>query len=227
MALLIDTSASFLQAGFTTGPSTLTNNYTVTGTNPGLYVWVAIWQDVSGTGAVTAATYNGVSLTLAKKGTPSGSMTGEWWYLANPPTGLHSLVITVTGAVDGIRVMPISFSGALQTSPLGATPVQASGSSGNPAVTITNGTSGSVVIAGLSRFANTAITATTWTNAQRANASSVTAAVDYLITSNAAAQTDTMTGSAAQDWVAIAIEVKAATGASVNNGAPFLAMMAG
>lgn len=218
MAIALDTSASFLAAGFNAGPTTLTNNYTVTGTNPILAVWVAIWQDTGGVGTVTTCTFNGVSLTKAQAVGPEGSMAGEWWYLKAPPTGLHSLVVTVTGAVDGIRVMPISFTGCDQTAPLGVVgPTTALGISGNPAISITSGTANSVLVAGLSRFGNTAITATTWTNAQRANASNVTAVADYLITTTAGAQTATETGSVAQDWAMSAIELKPFVGGATVN----------
>lgn len=227
MAIVLDTSANFLTAGFSAGPTTSTNSYTVTGTNPGLAVWIPIWQDVGGTGTITTCTYNGVSLTRAFLGVHQGSMTGEWWYMAAPPTGAHTLVAILTGATDGFRVMPISFSGVAQTTPLGAVATQTAGSTAtNPTIGITNTVGGSVVLAGLSRFGNTAITASTFTNAQRANVSNVTAVTDYLITSTTGLNTATETGAVANDEMMGAIELLAASGApAVNKGAAFLPMM--
>jgi hypothetical protein len=222
MAAALDTSAQGVATGFAVGPRTVTYSHTCTGSNLILVVWVAIWQDTAGTGSVTAITYNGVSLTNAIPSNRSTSMASEMWYLIAPATGANTLSVTVTGATDGIRVASASFTGVLQVSPLGVTATNPS-TAGNPAISITSGTANSVLVAGLCRFGNTAITATTWNNLQRANANSVTMVMDYLITTTAGSQTATETGSAAQDWIMMAAEFKPATGGpTVNKGAAFL-----
>lgn len=63
MAVAFDASSSGVATGYNGGPRTVTFNHTVAGSNPVLAVWVAIWQDVGGTGTVSAITYNGVALT--------------------------------------------------------------------------------------------------------------------------------------------------------------------
>lgn len=208
----LDVSDSAVATGFSAGPRTLTPTAMTLASNAVLVCWVAIWQDVAGTGTVSAASWNGVSMVSAIASTRSTSMAGEMWYLKNPTTGSSlSPSITVTGATDGIRVACASFTGLDNTAPLGVTNT-ATGASGNPAVSITTGTANSVSVAGLSRFANTAITATTFTNVVRANANSVTMVYDYNINTTATSYTATETGSAAQDWIMGVAEFKPASG---------------
>lgn len=210
MAIALDTSAQGVATGFATGPRTVNVTHICTGSNLLLAVWVAIFQDVSGTGTVSAITYNGVALTQAIASTVEGAMAGEMWYLPAPATGSHTLAVTVTGATDGIRVSSASFTGVLQVSPLGVTNT-AIGITGNPAIGITTATANSVCVSGLSRHANTAITASTFTNLQRANANNVTMTQDYNLNGSTGALTNTQTGTAAQDWVMGVAEFKPAT----------------
>lgn len=207
MSIALDTSNQGVATGFSVGPRTVTYSHTCTGSQLILVVWVALWQDVAGTGTVTAITYNGVALTQAIPSTTSTSMAGEMWYLIAPTTGANTLSVTVTGATDGIRVASGSFTGVDQTSPLGVTSTS-TGASGNPAVSITTATANSVAIAGLCRFANIAITATTFTNLQRANANSVTMVLDYNLNTTATTYTATETGATANDWIMGAAEFK-------------------
>lgn len=194
------TASSGAATGFSAGPTVVSYSHTCTGVNRLLVVWVAIFQDVAGTGAVSAITYNSVALTNAVPSTRSTAMAGEMWYLVAPASGTNTLSVTVTGANDGIRVASISFINAAQTSVLGTTNTS-TGASGNPAVSLTTGTANSASVAGLSRHGNTAITASTFTNAVRANANNVTMVADYNINTTATSYTDTETGTAVQDWM--------------------------
>lgn len=211
MAIAFDASAQGVATGFNGGPRTVNVTHVCTGTSLILIVWVAIWQDTGGTGTVSAITYNGVALTRAIASTRSTSMAGEMWYLIAPATGSHTLAVTVTGATDGIRVASGSFTGVDQTAPLGVTNTS-TGTSGNPAITLTTATANSVAVAGLCRFGNTAITASTFSNMQRANANNVTMVWDYKLTTTAGAQTATETGAVIQDWMMGAAEFKPDTG---------------
>jgi DNA-binding transcriptional regulator YdaS (Cro superfamily) len=223
VAIALDTSGSGVATGFAVGPRAVSYSHTCTGSNLLLAVWVAVWKDVAPTGTVSAATYNGVAMTKAVSATDSASMGGEMWYLIAPATGANTLSITVTGATDGIRVASASFTGVAQSSVVGNTNGAATGASGNPAITISNATSGSVLFSGLCRFANTAITATTWTNLVRANANNVTMTADYLITSTTGSNTNTQTGTAVQDWTMAAVEFKPVAGAPAANTSSFFA----
>lgn len=200
MAIAFDAVASGVATGFAVGPRTISYSHTVTGTNPLLVAWIAIFQDVANTGTVSAISYNSVSLTNCVAPVNSVNMEGEMDYLAAPATGAHTYSVTVTGATDGIRTATGSFTGVAQTSPLGVTNTS-TGSSGNPAISITTGTANSVSVSGLSRFSNTAITASTFTNMVRANANNVTMTFNYNLNTTATTYTDTETGTAAQDWV--------------------------
>lgn len=223
MAIAFDAASTGVVTGFNGAPGTTNITHVCTGSNLVLVLWVAVFQDTAPTGTVSAATYNGVSLTKVIPSFNSVAVAGEMWILAAPASGSHTLAVTVTGAVDGIRFEAASFTGVLQVSPLGATNTS-TGSSGSPAVSITSATANSVLVSGLNRFANTATTATSWTNIARHNTTNVTTSFDYLVTTTAGAQTNTISGAVTQDWVMGAIELKPTTGGAVANG-NFLAFM--
>jgi hypothetical protein len=81
---------------------------------------------------VTGVTYNGVTLTQAKNLIVNGRETALW-YLANPPTGTHNVVISTSG-LTRIRGGALSLTG-VDASPLGAT-ASNSGTSTTPNVVI-------------------------------------------------------------------------------------------
>lgn len=106
MAIAFGASGSSVSGGYNAGPQTKTISLTPSGSNLFLIAAVAIWQDVSGTGSVTACTFNGVSLTkYAEKTIAGGTMRVEFWRLKNPDAGTYNLSVTVTGATDAIKVM--------------------------------------------------------------------------------------------------------------------------
>lgn len=216
-AIALDNSGSGVQTGFNSGPSTISYSETCTGSNLLFTSWIAIWQDTGGVGTVSSISYNSVGLSNTIASFKEVNMAGEMWHLVAPATGAHTFSVTVTGAVDGIRVATASFTGVVQSSTVGVTNT-AIGTTGNPAVSITTGTANSVAVAGLCRFANTAITATTFTNIVKANANNVTMAFDYNLNTTATTYTDTETGTAAQDWVMGVAEFKPFVAASVNSG---------
>lgn len=211
----LDASNSGVATGFAAGPRSIT--FSLTNAGNLMVCWVAIFQDTALTGTVSAMTYNSVAFTKALGPLNTANMEGEMWYLKSPTAGANTYSVTVTGATDGIRVACATFTGMDTTSPLGITN-NSGGSSGNPAVSITTGTANSVSVSGLSRFANTAITASTFTNIVRANANNVTMTFDYNVNTTAASYTNTQTGTAAQDWVMGVAEFKTSAGGATQNG---------
>lgn len=71
--------------------------------------------------SVSSLTFNGVSLTKAIR-TNNGSLNAatEIWYLVNPPSGAHSVVVTLTGSTQ-LCSSAASFSGVHQTTPMDTT----------------------------------------------------------------------------------------------------------
>ena len=94
------------------GTGTTTNSYTVTGLNPVLIVFASILDGDFFNGVPT---YNGVNLTQIDKFTDSASTGNGDWYLLNPPTGSHTLVIPITGS-HVVKAKVISYTGVRQTS---------------------------------------------------------------------------------------------------------------
>lgn len=125
----------------------ITQAHTITGTNPVLFVAVAI--DISG-GAqtVSSATWNGTALTLLTSVSNAAQCRIELWQLTAPVTGTHNAVVTLTGTAHATCEI-FSYTGASQTSPIGvvATPVTGSGgTSATAAVSLTTGQANSWLI---------------------------------------------------------------------------------
>lgn len=128
MALAVDAFAS----GNAVSTNTVTFSHTCTGSDLLLRVGVSIWQ-FSGE-AVSSITYNGDALSVVPSGTAdSGAAHSELWFLINPDTGTHDVVVTLTGNAFGILAGSVSFTDAHQTTPNG-TAVTATGSGSAPSV---------------------------------------------------------------------------------------------
>jgi hypothetical protein len=190
-------TSTIIHGGYTSGPTTKNWTHTTSGSNRLLVLFADIWQDVGGTGTITSATYNGVSLTKATS-TRGGGMASEIWYLANPASGSNTMSVTVTGATDSIKLAAASFTGAHQSSPLDAVN-DASGWGGNPTISLTTGTANDLVTATLSRFGTTDAT-TNRTSLYNSTASSTLGAASYQIATTPTSYSDTYTGSASADW---------------------------
>lgn len=104
---------SFDAAMSTTAGTTLTFSHTCTGTN----LILLVGAETGGAGdTVTGITYNSVAMTRIGTATSSVTDTGYLYYLLNPSTGTHNVVITATaGAVNGIRGISASYAGVKQS----------------------------------------------------------------------------------------------------------------
>lgn len=91
-------------------------NHTVTGPQPILFVQVCLKTAVGP--VVNSVTYNGISLT--KIGAlQTGLVRGEFWYLVAPPTGTHSVAVTLsTDPTTNSHTGAMSLLGVAQSSPL-------------------------------------------------------------------------------------------------------------
>lgn len=110
-----------------------THSHTVAGADPFLLVCVAWWHYLS-TQTISAATWNGLPLTLV--GTASNAACGDQckaalYALSNPPAATGNISITFSGTPTAYVVGGVSFNGVDPTTPLG-TMVSATGS-GSPA----------------------------------------------------------------------------------------------
>lgn len=218
-AIAHDADATSITNGFA-GTVTKTWTHTVTGTNPLLVGLFDSWQDVAGTGTVTAATYNSVTL-VKVDGLASVSMRSELWYLKAPSTGANTQSVTFTGNHDAIKYATTSYTGVDQSAPLDSHNT-ATGTTGNPTVSTTSVAANTVVIATLSRFSTTAASSNRTSIFNDATTSTLAAGA-YQIVASAGSQSNTYTGSAAQDWsMCIASFAQASGGAA--STANFLAL---
>ena len=97
---------------------------TGTGANRLLVVGVSInIQNATGVGVVSA-TYNGIPLSfIGAHNDVAPSRRVEMWYLLNPPSGAHTVAVTLnipTGITEGVVAGATTFTGVDQTVPLGS-----------------------------------------------------------------------------------------------------------
>lgn len=146
-----------------------TFSYTVTGTNP---VFNVASQFATGTDIGGVPTYNGVNCTLIISNPIGGAVFDKAYsyYQAAPATGAHNCTINNVGGANYIYAAAGSYTGASQTSPIGASAASVAISTGiSQAVTTTSnnswlvgflsgGTLGSTLSAGASTTLRTAST---------------------------------------------------------------------
>lgn len=165
MAIAYDT-AVLAQANAVT-----TNTFSVTGTGTNLVFNVAS-QFATGTDISGVPTYNGANCTLIISNPIGGAVFDKAYayYQAAPASGAHNCVINNTGGANYIYAAAGSYTGASQTSPIGASAASVAISTGiSQAVTTTadnsylvgflsGGTLGSTLSAGAATTLRTAST---------------------------------------------------------------------
>lgn len=129
------------------GGDSLTFAHTCSGSNRLLVVGISISDSNSANRPVTSVTYNGVALTkIASVDTGAGtSERVEMWYLINPASGEHNVIINTTGILNFISAGAISLTGAKQSGQPDASNT-ASDSSLEATVTVTTVANNSLVI---------------------------------------------------------------------------------
>jgi len=138
MAAPVFDAASHAQAA---GVPSVTWSHTCSGTNRYLAVGASTdWAD-----NIISVTYNGVACTkLTDASLGSGPIRAEYWYLINPASGAHDVVITFNSSTSG-RCGAVSFTGAHQTTFHG-TPNTATGTSSTASVVVTSSATDQIVL---------------------------------------------------------------------------------
>lgn len=95
---------------------------------------------------VSGITYDGVALTKIDADQETGASTTrcELWYLLNPNTGTHNVVITFTGSIQGAFGGAISYYGVKQVAPEISAKAHATGT--DPTVTLITSASNALVV---------------------------------------------------------------------------------
>jgi hypothetical protein len=219
MAIALDAQSGLVQNGFAAGGAR-TWSHTVAGTDRILVVSVALWQDVAGTGTITAMTYNGVAMTKAQ-GVTQGAMRAEIWYLVNPATGANTVSATVTGNTDDRKFRSASYTGVDQVAGLDASN-SAVGGTGNPTVNVTTIADNSWVQDAVAKFGTGAATIGAGQTSLLNNVTGATlGAASYEGPQTpAGAVTMSWTQASANDWVTVAMSFKpvAVTGTTATPG---------
>lgn len=223
MAITADTSTKSISTGYS-GSGSFTWSHTCTDANL-LVVAVSLWQDVAGTGTVTAMTYNGVSMTKAVGYTgTSTAMRSEIWYLSSPSSGANTVSATVTGDTDQRGFVSSSWLGAATTSVLDAANAGATGDVSPISGSVTTTQANSLIIDSAARFGTAAVTkGGSQTLLQSDVSGSTTVASSYQLATTATAYTLTWTTSGTNDWAHVVASFKENTSTAVNSG--FLGFM--
>ena len=197
-----------------------------TGLSNSILIVGATVEKSSGFEASTV-TYNGVSLT--KKvgvGTGTAQLKASLWYLLNPPSGAHTVQVTLSGTVgtDGAAGGAVSLSGVDQTTPMPTTNSKAGTGTPSQSITTVNANSWTVHAMSFDSSSTKTTTGTGQTRRWALAAGGMSGQGSTLATTTAGSYTMSWSGS---DNYAVAIaEVNPASSTpsctvSVNNGATF------
>lgn len=124
MAITFDTS---VDTSYNVSVSSLTFSHTTSGTERLLVVNAGLWTNSGKT--VTGVTYNGTAMTLVDNGAADANNNCYMYYLINPDSGTHDVVISASGTCD-LWGASASYNGVNQLAPLGDT--NKSNGSGDP-----------------------------------------------------------------------------------------------
>lgn len=217
MAIAVDAQSGLIQNGFAAGGAR-TWSHTCTGTERVLVVSVMLWQDVAGTGTITAMTYNGVAMSKAQ-GITNGAMRAEIWYLVNPATGANTVSATVTGNTDDRKFRSHSYTGVDQVVGIDASN-SATGATGNPTVNVTTVADNSWVQDAVAKFGTGAATVGAGQTSIMNNVTGATlGAASYEGPKTpAGAVTMSWTQASANDWVIVAMSFKPSVASAASSG---------
>lgn len=230
LMLLLLGSAGMAQAAVARNSATYTNCaanpctdvHTTAGTDPYLAVCVAWWHYLS-TPTITAATWNGLPLTLidvVSNSACADKCSAALYGLANPPLATANTSITFSGTPTGYVVGTVSFTGVDSTLSLG-TPITATGS-GSPASVTVSSASGELVLDCLSSIAAGSVP--TPASGQTANWSTFDAAgfihsaSSYLSGSPSTVMAHTISGT--PQWAMLAVPLKPTGGGGGGGSTP-------
>lgn len=125
--------------GWVQNVSSQTISHIVTGSNPFLVVGAGLYN--TSARSVSGITYNGVALTKANSITSaieSANQDSELWYLDNPATGNHDIVVTLSGLTEFVQILSASYTGKTSTGiDANATSQDLTGSASSPPCNVT------------------------------------------------------------------------------------------
>lgn len=137
MALAVDSTSSKLNDA--TSVTTLTMSHTCSGSDRLLIVAVPRSR-----GVTCSVTYNGVSMTSAVS-INNGNSRAQIFYLIAPTTGANNIVVTYSASNGSYTAAAVSFTGADQTDPIGASGTQ-TGTATDKSLSITTEADGSYLV---------------------------------------------------------------------------------
>jgi len=116
--------------------SSCTLAHTVTGTNPGLLVFIVNYAHV--TDVCTGVTYGGVAMTrLSNVNNVLGASVWAYWLAESCPTGANNIVASFSGSESG-EVIGVSYTGVNQSNTVDASILTSSSSSSTLASALTS-----------------------------------------------------------------------------------------
>lgn len=210
--ITFDASSTAVFNGFTAGKTVTSSIVVGNNTNRIVLECASIWQDVGGTGTISTTTLNNAALTKVVTSTrvAGGSMAVEAWYQLAPAVGTLKATTTVSGNIDGVKIVWSSFFGVDQTTPIDATSTN-NGSTAGATTTITTVNDNAVINECISLFGTATLTAKAGqTVIYNDKTGSIDGAGSYKAAASHGSFTVGWTWAGANDWVEAAISLKAA-----------------
>jgi hypothetical protein len=129
-----------------TNGSTISWSHTIASSNAVLIVGAVSRAALDANRPVAGVTYNGLALTrIRQDDEPVNNVYASLWYLVNPPTGAHTIIVTYGGVVTEAFGGGASFTGVDQSAPIFANAGYAQPSVTNSTQTINSVANGWVV----------------------------------------------------------------------------------
>jgi len=141
MAIALDTYAG--SAGLANASGQKTQSITIADNSDRLLLALVTYI---GSGAIESVKFNGVDMTLTHSHSAYTTRNIAIYYLVNPPTGSHDLVLDLPGSTQACGLTAVSFYGVDQTDPIGnVTQGNADNTSGN-SFNLNTSTANSVIV---------------------------------------------------------------------------------
>lgn len=188
------------------------------------YLKVGVAINQWGPATVSSITYAGVAMTRLGGSVLSGFIRVEYWYLLNPPTGTHDVVVTLSDSPMNLACAASSYFGVNQTTPHG-TESTATGVGTAPSVSVQSAP-GELVV-DVMACADTGYVSVGSGQTLRGVADNGTTEAVCAVSDEAGATSVTMshTIGAANDWAIIGVSLRpAAAGAAVTPGVAALVL---
>jgi hypothetical protein len=190
----------------TAAGTTLTYSHTIAaGAN---YLKVGVGLNGGPPGSTSGVTWNGVSMTLlGSELAPDIFIKVSYWYLLNPDSGTHNVIVTDTQGTDAIASCASSYSGVNLVTPHGTTATN-TGTTTGPTVDVSSA-SGELVVDAVG-VRDTTLTACGQTQRGNVNDGGPNIAQGVAEAAGAGSVTMSWTAGAATAWGIIGVSLKGA-----------------